>query len=255
MSGANKTYQLMGIENKETFQVMHPDSGETHEYVAVDTISSTQILLVFPGVTVVPLSNNEVLAAPTPQSPNVASTFTGLNQPYPTNRLVLQKLLIIQPLVALTDREAASLQAAQVNITIGNNRLDSIDAGDLTTSRGRSHVCAPEGVRAMCEAGQDFGDNRVDDRAAIPAFIMSGQEDLRATLDSLQPEGNGFFVDPGRIDPFDEAQERVAYALKILFKGYYIARKGSMADNASRYRNMNMNAGQGANASMSGQRR
>jgi len=253
MARGAKTYELQGIENKETFQVMDPNTGETHEWVAVDVINAINVVDIFPGAQVVPLTQQTVLAAPTVQNPNVVSGYAGENQPFPTNRFVAVKVALIEPLVSLTERESASLQVARLDIRVGNNAFDGIDVADILTSRARPVPCVTGGTAAMCSPDNAFGDNRVDDRAAIPAFVLSGQEDFIVNLSSLLP--TGFFVDAGRIDPLDPTQQRQAIPVKFLVRGYYIARKGSMADNASRFRQINMNPGQGVPAPMSGVRR
>ena len=191
--------RLDGIENKEIFKFKDPDSGEAHDFVAVDKIESEIIVDVLPGATEVPLSDPTLApgGVPTVANPTLLSTFQGRNQPFQTNKFILLKRVSLTPLVNLDDREVAALQAAQIDSRVGNNAFDPVAVNDVVASRALPEMCLVEGAGAACGAVHHFGPGNVGDISAWPRFVLRGTEDFVVNLRSLL--ATGFFVGVGVI--------------------------------------------------------
>ncbi len=229
---------------KEQITFYDPVSGDEETMVRISPIERKLIVSLPDGARNQPLTDTN--------DPTVVLTdFQDKDEPFPSKDLIEIRKWEIIPLRTLTDREYAALATGQINVSVGNSRLDRRSILDICHNRNTARVSADTGVAPAAEHSNQYGDSAVVDVAGSPAFILAGGEEFIA--DIVTELGTGFVSE--EVDPLDRLRERIGIPLLFKVSGFKVGPPRSADANAGRFSQIVQRPNQSLPAAMQGQGR
>lgn len=233
-------FQISGVP-KEQITFYDPKDGVEKTMVRISPIERKIVVDVFDGVRAVPMSDTN--------DPVVVMTdFQEKNQPFPSKDMIEIRKIELIPLRTLSDREFAALATGQINVSVGNSRLDRRSVLDIMHNRNTARLSSLNGIAAVPESQNQFGDSGVTDVAGTPSFILDGGEELIVGIETEL--GTGFVAE--ELDPLDRDRERIAIPVMLKVGGFKVGPPKSADANAGRFAQITQRPNQSIPAAIQG---